>query len=75
MKHYGRQNVRKHREIKGSDKYVALDILLNFGSMDKMRIKYSEPKDILEDQESDWLPLWVSRPKQGQRNTKSQGMP
>ena len=24
MKHSGRRNVRKHREIKGSDKYVTL---------------------------------------------------
>ena len=26
MKNGGRQNVRKHRDIKGSDKYVILDI-------------------------------------------------
>ena len=26
MKNCGRQNVRKHREIKGSEKYVTLDI-------------------------------------------------
>ena len=26
MKNCGRHNVRKHREIKGSDKYVTLDI-------------------------------------------------
>ena len=45
MNNCGRQNVRKHREIKGSDKYATLDISLNFGSMDKMRITSSEPKD------------------------------
>ena len=47
MKNCGRLNVRKHREIKGNDKYVTLDILLKFGSLDKMRITYSEPRDNL----------------------------
>ena len=28
MKKFGRRNVRKHREINGSDKYVTLEILL-----------------------------------------------
>ena len=40
-------NVRKHRDIKDSDKYITLDISLKFGSLDKMRIKSSEPKDYL----------------------------
>ena len=40
-------NVRKHRYIKDSDKYITLDISLKFGSLDKMRIKSSEPKDYL----------------------------
>ena len=29
MKHFGHRNVRKHIEIKGSDKYVTLGISLN----------------------------------------------
>ena len=41
----GRRNVRKHREIKGSDKYVTLDISLKFDSLDKMKITSSESKD------------------------------
>ena len=45
MKTFGRHNVSKNREIKGSDKYVTLDISLNLGSLDKMRITSSEPKD------------------------------
>ena len=45
MKICGRHSVRKHREIKDSEKYVTLDIPLDFGSMDKMIIKSSEPKD------------------------------
>ena len=47
MKNCGRLNVSKHIEIKGSDTYITLDIFLKFGSMDKMRISYSEPKDNL----------------------------
>ena len=38
-------NVRKHIDIKGSDKYITLDISLNFGSLNKMRITSSEPTD------------------------------
>ena len=45
MKICGRLNVRKHRDIKGSDKYVTLDISLKFESVDKMRITSSESKD------------------------------
>ena len=40
-------NVRKHRDIKDIDKYTTLDISLKFGSMDKMRISYSQPKEYL----------------------------
>ena len=47
MKSCGHTNVRKHREIKGSDKYVNLDISLKFGSLDKTRITSSDPKDNL----------------------------
>ena len=42
MKNCGHHNVRKHRDIKGSDKYVPLYIWLKFYSLDKMRIKSSE---------------------------------
>ena len=44
-KNCGPQNVRKHREMKGSDKYVTLDISLKFDSMDKRKITSSESKD------------------------------
>ena len=44
MKNCGRCDVRKHREIKDSDKYITLDISLKFGSLDKMRITSSYPK-------------------------------
>ena len=41
MKNCGRRNDRKYREIKGSDKYVTLDILLKIDSIDKMKITSS----------------------------------
>ena len=47
MKNCGCHNVRKHRDIKGSDKYITLDILLKCGSLDKIRIASSDPKDNL----------------------------
>ena len=48
MKNCGRRNVRKHKEIKVSDKYVTLDISSKFDSMDKMKITSSESKRKLE---------------------------
>ena len=47
-KNCGRSNVRKHKEIKGSDNYVTLDISLKFDKMDKMKITSSESKEKLE---------------------------
>ena len=47
MKNSGCINIRKHREIKGSDKYVILEISLKFDSLDSMEITSSESKDIL----------------------------
>ena len=51
MKNCGRHNVRKHKEIKGSDKYVTLDISLKFDSLDKIKITSSESKGKLKDPE------------------------
>ena len=48
MKNCVRRNVSKHKEIKGSDKYVTLEISLNFDSLDKMKITSSESKGKLE---------------------------
>ena len=47
MKKFGRRNFKKHRDIKGSDNYIILNISLKFGTLDKMRITYSESKDNL----------------------------
>ena len=48
IKKCGRRNVRKHKDIKGSDKYVTLDISLKFESMEKRKITSSESKRKLE---------------------------
>ena len=48
MKICGRRNVRKHEEIRGSEKYVTLDISSKFYSLDKMKITSSESKGKLE---------------------------
>ena len=48
MKSFDRRNVRKQKEIRGSDKYITLDISSKFGSMEKMKITSSESKEKLE---------------------------
>ena len=45
IKNCGRHNVKKHRKIKSSDKYVTLDISLKLDSLDKMKITSSESKN------------------------------
>ena len=47
MKNCGHFNVRKHRYIKDSDKYITLDILLKLVSLYKTRITSLEPKNYL----------------------------
>ena len=44
MKNCGRHNVKKHKDIKGSDKYVTLDISLKIDCLNKMKITSSESK-------------------------------
>ena len=48
MKNCGHRKVRKHKEIKGSDKSVTLDISLKFDSLNKMKTTSSESKGKLE---------------------------
>ena len=48
MKNCGRRKVSKHKEIKGSDKYVTLDISSKFDSLDKMKTTSPESKRKLE---------------------------
>ena len=44
MKSGGRCKVRKHKEIKGSDKIVTLNISAKFDSLNKMETTYSGSK-------------------------------
>ena len=48
MKNCGRHKVRKHKEIKGSDKIVTLEISSKFDSLNKMKTTSSESKEKLE---------------------------
>ena len=48
MKNCGRCKVRKHKEIKDSDKIVTLEISANFESLNKMETTSSESKEKLE---------------------------
>ena len=48
MKNCGRYKVRKHKEIKGSEKIVTLDISAKFDSLNKMETKSSESEEKLE---------------------------
>ena len=48
MKNGGRRNIRKHKEIRGSDKNVTLYISSKFDSLVKMKITSSELKGKLE---------------------------
>ena len=41
MKNCVPRNVRKHMDIKYGEKYITLDIYLNFGSMEKIKIASS----------------------------------
>ena len=44
MKNCGRRKVRKHKEIKGSDKIVNLNVSAKFDSLNKMKTTSSESK-------------------------------
>ena len=44
MKNCGRRKVRKHKDIKGSDKIVTLNVSAKFDSLNKMETKSSESK-------------------------------
>ena len=79
MKNCGHCNVRKYKDIKGSDNYITLDIVLKLGSLDKMRITSSESKDDLGGSGKGLITSLGLKAKtgtkQGQINTKMKGMP
>ena len=75
MKNHGRLNVRKHKEIKGSDKYVTLDISSKFDSMYKMKITSSYPKGKFEISGKGLITSLGFKAKVRLKNSKRQGMP
>ena len=73
MKNCGRRNVRKHREVKGSDKYVTLGVSLKIDCLDNMRITSSESKGKLERSGKGLITSLGFKSKVTQK--KRQGMP
>ena len=45
IKNSGHRNFRKHKEIRGSDKCITLDISSNFDSLDKMKSHLQSQKE------------------------------
>ena len=72
MNNCGRQHFRKHREIKYSENYITLDILLIFGSLEKMIITSSEPKQF--GKISKWVDCLSVSQYQCKFKEKSQGL-
>ena len=75
MKNCGCRNVSKHIDIKVIDTYITLDIFLKFGSMDKTRISYSEPKDNLGGSGKGLITSLGLKAKTRPKKLKRQGMP
>ena len=65
----------KHKEIKGSDKCVTLNISKKFDSLNKMETTSSESKVELERSGKGLVTALDIRTKAGSKNTKRQGMP
>ena len=76
MKICGRRKVRKHKEIKGSDKIVTLDISAKFDSLNKMETTSSESKGKLGRSGKGLVTALAFNTKvRFSKNTKRQGMP
>ena len=75
MKNCSCHNVRKHKDIRGSDKYVTLEISSKFDSLDKMKITSSESKVRLEISGKGLITSLSFKTKTRSKNTKRQGMP
>ena len=81
MKNCGRRKVRKHKEIKGSDKCVTLNIyeILNisdkFDNLNKMETTSSESKVEVERSGKGLVTALDLKTKASSKNTKRQGMP
>ena len=70
MKNCGCRKVRKHKEIKGSENIVTLDISSKFYSLDKMKITSSESKGKLERSGKGLIASLGFKTKARSKNTK-----
>ena len=81
MKNCGQRNVRKYKDIKGSDRCVTLNIyeILNisekFDDLNKMKTTSSESKVELEGSGKGLVTALDLKTKARSKNTKRQGMP
>ena len=76
MENCGRRKVRKHKEIKGSDKIVTLNISEKFDILNKMETTSSESKEELEGSGKGLVNALDFKTKvRFRKNTKRQGMP
>ena len=75
MKNCGRHKVRKHKEIKGSDKCVTLNISEKFDSLNKREKKSSESKGKLGRAGKGLVTALDLKTKESPKNTIRQGMP
>ena len=76
MKSCGCRKVRKHKEIKGSDKIFTLDISVKFDSLNKMETTSSESKGKLGRSGKGLVTALAFNTKvRFRKNTKMQGMP
>ena len=81
MRNCGRRNVRKHKEIKGSDKrailnmYDILNISEKFGNVDKMETISSESKVKIEGSGKGLVTALALKTKVRPKNIKRKGMP
>ena len=75
MNNGGRRKVRKHKEIKGSDKIVTLNVSAKFDSLNKMKTTSSESKGKLGRPGKGLVTALALKTKVRSQNTKRQDMP
>ena len=75
MRNFGRQKVRKHKEIKGSDNIVTLNVSAKFDSLNEMKTTSSESKGKWGRSGKGLVTDLAFKTKVRPQNTKRQGMP
>ena len=75
MKNCGLHKVRKHKEIRGSDKCVTLNVSEKFDSLNKTETTSSESKGKLGRSGKGLVTALALKTKVSKKNTKRQGMP